>query len=1096
MKKVISYFLSILTVFSIIAVGFAVPASAADSSWSEAFKNFIDNKEYAEQCINSSGVKFALRNIGGTDAPELIVADGHEGGTYGHGYVYTLINGKVNYVGSAMSYGGAYGAHCSSDKKYPGLVNCVWDRSDTGDFPNEMPFHIYYSYIENNSLKQTDVAADYNEAGKYQNLCNDENLFKACVDAENSENWLKLISEDELNKISWNDFCKKYGYSVETEKTTTPQKSGNTQLTDTQKKELEKFLNDYLILLDQDELTCLKTARALIMVNHFDIFYPGDIPQGAISTVNAENYHYYTKVREDVFDKVLKDVFNYTDNEVKSFRKSISSVGKHDYYSNGYYYFYDNCEMGGWNEEYNISIINVEKIGEVYIVEYQAKEEYSSKIETYYCQVKYKTFNGVNYWSLYKNSKTKFSIEETTNKSSDKANTVYTKNVKDDSDTKPTTKTFKHSLEYYIQQKESTEYNPELAELLMWFAHSAYIHSEKFEESPEKLHIRRTYQSFGFDVDDKNCYRNYNYFDKNNKPISSDNEKYCGWSVGVKDIENGKKLVMITVRGTSGAINEKILQGKNEWWGNLCVTDAATFTGTRWHRNFNDCADKIYASLKDFDIDVKSDKYIFCLTGHSKGAGVANLTAMLLDKNGVDKSRVYDYNFACPDVAVDYHTSWNTLGNHDNIFNICNACDLVTYVPALLCDKLLSTGGANPLTHWGKYGVSKWFSLNWNDAACTSLVTFFANITDETSRGIPGKYINERIGATKDYYNPHDPLVYLAYMSLKAKIDDSMVDRETAATNSDEVLVKAIANELAVPFDPLIVLIKCPVDFTVTNLSGNVLAECVDNKPKYYDMKDNYILIGVEGDKKSVLVANPSAIKINIVATDSGTMEFSAEHLGNALTGKEDANGVSYTNIALEKGKKMLFGFDDVEKLSGNVMFVVDENESPIAVIDFDGKENSDTKAIEKAEKQTEDAGESKKISKKTIIIISAVSALILLAAAIILIKKAKASKTKAVPEEEPISAEPQEEYRQINPAENTEITQAKEQTATPVKQAGSEIKLRCVKCEAGGICSMCKSETEQLYSVTATKDGKTKTITVCRNCGEKIVRKYKNMNQ
>lgn len=210
MKKSVSVFLCLITVLCVMSFGMAVPASAADNSWSSAYKDFIDRKGYAGECTESSGVKFALRDIGGTDAPELIVADGHEGGTYGIAHIYSIINGEVCYVGNVMCYGSGYGAHYSEDENYPGLINYIWSREDTG-FPNEVPFHICYEYLEGIELKFVDVAADYDKHEEYRNLCDDEELFNACV---NAENLLTFVGEDEFISMSWTDFCKKYGVSV------------------------------------------------------------------------------------------------------------------------------------------------------------------------------------------------------------------------------------------------------------------------------------------------------------------------------------------------------------------------------------------------------------------------------------------------------------------------------------------------------------------------------------------------------------------------------------------------------------------------------------------------------------------------------------------------------------------------------------------------------------------------------------------------------------------------------------------------------------------------------------------------------------------
>ncbi len=118
----------------------------------------------------------------------------------------------------------------------------------------------------------------------------------------------------------------------------------------------------------------------------------------------------------------MKDVFNFPDNDIKAFKAYLNKSKEKDYYSDNYYYFYNNCEMGGWSVEYIISIISAKKVDGYYYIEYKAQEEYSTKKEPFYCLLKYKTHNGTNYWSLYKNSKTKFSTIDVTTKSNNNNN--------------------------------------------------------------------------------------------------------------------------------------------------------------------------------------------------------------------------------------------------------------------------------------------------------------------------------------------------------------------------------------------------------------------------------------------------------------------------------------------------------------------------------------------------------------------------------------------------------------------------------------------------------------------------------------------------
>ena len=513
-----------------------------------------------------------------------------------------------------------------------------------------------------------------------------------------------------------------------------------------------------------------------------------------------------------------------------------------------------------------------------------------------------------------------------------KENTVYTKNINNNPNGEETKMTFPYSLEHYIYQTSSTEYNPSLASILSWFAYSAYLDEGTFVwNKSERTHIEKTYMSFGFD--ELQSYR-YN--------ISAMDSKDCAYSIAKKKLDGEKSLVMITVRGTGNDFSEGI---RGEWLGDFTISNWGTAVGMGWHPNFEKCAHDVFNSIKDKNWLDTSGNTIYCLTGHSKGAAVANLTSVLLEQNGVAKENVYDYNFACPDVAVDYHFNWNNMGNHSNMFNINNVSDMVPYIPAIIGNHLLATGALNTATHWGKYGISKWFSLNWNDAGCTNIMSFISNATG--NGGIPCKYVNDvwKTKIIEDYLNPHDPRIYLTFCRYELGLND-MLDREIAVNISG---TKLLENELKsilakitmagqeITLETIVLLIRCPVDFEIKDSNGNLIAKCIDNKPTYYDVENNYVLIFVDGDRKAVLIANPADVTVEITATDTGTMEFEADHLYNFFN-QQDDNAKSVENISLTDGKRFKFTVNDLTNLDNNELYVNNKGVNEFIVED-DGTE-------------------------------------------------------------------------------------------------------------------------------------------------------------
>ena len=101
--------------------------------------------------------------------------------------------------------------------------------------------------------------------------------------------------------------------------------------------------------------------------------------------------------------------------------------------------------------------------------------------------------------------------------------------------------------------------------------------------------------------------------------------------------------------------------------------------------------------------------------------GVAGCTALLVVGWGIKDSikdvvaiqfgELYNYNFACPDVAVESRNYWANGNDYSSIFNVCCYNDLVPYVPGAVGDLLQQ----NVLTSWGKYGCTKWYADDWDD---------------------------------------------------------------------------------------------------------------------------------------------------------------------------------------------------------------------------------------------------------------------------------------------------------------------------------------------------------------------------------------------
>lgn len=143
-------------------------------------------------------------------------------------------------------------------------------------------------------------------------------------------------------------------------------------------------------------------------------------------------------------------------------------------------------------------------------------------------------------------------------------------------------------------------------------------------------------------------------------------ENAVGLIIAEKQVAD-KTVVAVIMRGTYA----------KEWYSNFDIGhDIAT---TKVHNGFNNATefalDKINVYLSNYGVD--RDNVKFLITGHSRGAAVANLTAKsLIDKYG--KENIYAYTFATPNTTTSDNAS-STLYN--GIFNFVNPEDFVAAIP-------------------------------------------------------------------------------------------------------------------------------------------------------------------------------------------------------------------------------------------------------------------------------------------------------------------------------------------------------------------------------------------------------------------------------
>jgi len=229
---------------------------------------------------------------------------------------------------------------------------------------------------------------------------------------------------------------------------------------------------------------------------------------------------------------------------------------------------------------------------------------------------------------------------------------------------------------------KSTEYNHNLAKASVALSAAAYEVPEYMKEniatsSWRDNNIYRGAEALGFgDI----VSHNYDdeYFLKMQNLRSSDS---CGFVFAEKqvcldanDSSAASDVVLVVVRGTA---NE-------EWFGNFNVVEPGSgkYDVTE-HYSFRKAEQEVKKALEEYLGDKKGkDNLKIWITGHSRGAAVANLLAAdITDSGFAPKENIYAYTFATPNGSTLAYGDVSGMGTeYENIWNIVNPEDFVPYL--------------------------------------------------------------------------------------------------------------------------------------------------------------------------------------------------------------------------------------------------------------------------------------------------------------------------------------------------------------------------------------------------------------------------------
>lgn len=184
----------------------------------------------------------------------------------------------------------------------------------------------------------------------------------------------------------------------------------------------------------------------------------------------------------------------------------------------------------------------------------------------------------------------------------------------------------------------------------------------------------------------------------NTERAAEDIRHISSYAVYDRHAEDGHTEVIIAIRGT----------GEGEWKLNMDLMPSGNYD-LPYAENFALAAEDVLTTLQEYLEALESPSFL--VTGHSRGAAVANLLGVqLTDRFGADN--VFVYTFATPRTVRGEHAAY------DNIFNVINPADIVTYLP---------------FPQWGfeRYGVDIVLPVE-NDALVDAAQAAYAERKDQT----------------------------------------------------------------------------------------------------------------------------------------------------------------------------------------------------------------------------------------------------------------------------------------------------------------------------------------------------------------------------
>ncbi|MBQ0050757.1 MAG: lipase family protein [Treponema sp.] len=218
----------------------------------------------------------------------------------------------------------------------------------------------------------------------------------------------------------------------------------------------------------------------------------------------------------------------------------------------------------------------------------------------------------------------------------------------------------------WILEASAFEYHHGIARVAAMLSEISYV---DVAENPNENEVKLSYKALGI----KENAMEFHYKIDYSTPVLGDNQ--AAFSFASKQISGpsgNKTLIFVVIRGTP--------LNANEWISNLAISDS-TRADTIMHEGFYRTMVQVQNALVYYMLKQKidPDEACFLITGHSRGAAVANLLgASLVDQSIFNSEKMFVYTFAAPNV-----TQADDVNNYkyNFIWNIVNGEDIVPTVP-------------------------------------------------------------------------------------------------------------------------------------------------------------------------------------------------------------------------------------------------------------------------------------------------------------------------------------------------------------------------------------------------------------------------------